>query len=222
MSFPFSLLSCVLDDDPKTRPCCDSKLIFDIFGIIDGGTLKVVLTDFRDVIGDKQLQLSSRGTCTRKLPKTPLSVHISSIRSKKCPIDSENIEVPLEVSRTFAANKRRRQWQMTFILIDFCLYVSSIPHQLALFHSHLSDWFRVYLREFINCCPSRSVLSLFWVIEKRSHHYVSAFLKRNYNNLIKALDTMSSLVKAEAKLRGHCRSQASLMTVNAIKRFVES
>lgn len=56
----------------------------------------------------------------------------------------------------------------------FLPHVSSVP--CAPF-----DWFRIYLREFINCCPS-SV----WVMERRSIIIMVMCLRIscNYNNLI--------------------------------------
>lgn len=93
-------------EKPKTRPRCDSKLMLDIF---EASTINT-------------LNACSRCGPTSSFVDSPNRLVSASIfiwREKKRHIDSGNIEVSLE-SRSQQQN-RSEQWQMTFILIDFCL-----------------------------------------------------------------------------------------------------
>lgn len=92
---------------------------------------------------------------TKKNAQTTPTWAWTSMWTKKAHWQWRYWGVPSNENAYNANNKRSTQWQMTFILIDFCLYVSSIPHHgTALCLSF--DWFRIYLREFINWCPSWS------------------------------------------------------------------
>lgn len=94
-----------------------------------------------------------------RIPRFNLERVFALIQRRKH-IDSENIKVSLMKS-TQSNNKRSQQWQMTFILIDFCLYVSSVSVRSLSFPrirliSNLSS--RIY--------QLMSIEKDFWVMER--------------------------------------------------------